>query len=83
MRFKYSPEFGFDACSARWLRVVDDNAPVEIAGAYELEYRPTLDDVHATLTFLYTPVTQEGVKGQAHETVTAPVTAGTDLSGIT
>lgn len=63
---------------ARWLRITEYNAPVEIDGANALEYRPTLDDVNATLAFLYTPVSLEGNRGKAQQTITAVVKAGTD-----
>ncbi|CAM6096301.1 unnamed protein product [Calypogeia fissa] len=61
---------------AKWLRNDEENGPVEIDGANKIEYRPTLDDVNATLTLVYTPVTQEGMKGKPQQTTTVAVKAG-------
>ena len=59
-----------------WLRRYDNRSPVVIAGAEELDYRLTLDDVDANLLLMYTPVTKEGVKGEPHFATTAVVHAG-------
>ncbi|XP_044495976.1 187-kDa microtubule-associated protein AIR9 isoform X2 [Mangifera indica] len=47
-----------------WLRRRWNSSPVVIAGAEEEEYRLTLDDVDSSLVFMYTPVTEEGAKGE-------------------
>jgi hypothetical protein len=59
-----------------WLRRYANQSPVVIIGAEELDYRLTLDDVDANLLLMYTPVTQEGVKGEPHFATTAVVHAG-------
>eukprot|EP00250_Pteridium_aquilinum_P019691 c24537_g1_i1 orf=188-5938(+) len=58
-----------------WLRRYENRSPVVIVGAEELEYRLSLDDVGANLLLMYTPVTQEGVKGEPHFATTAVVHA--------
>ncbi|KAG6542402.1 hypothetical protein Mapa_016231 [Marchantia paleacea] len=57
----------------KWLRSVDDNTPVEIEGANDLEYQATLDDVNASLIFVFTPVSEEGVKGESRRIVTQTI----------
>ncbi|KAJ9163220.1 hypothetical protein P3X46_022912 [Hevea brasiliensis] len=49
---------------ASWLRRRWNSSPVVIAGAEDEEYRLTLDDIDSSLVFMYTPVTEEGVKGE-------------------
>ncbi|KAH9747829.1 187-kDa microtubule-associated protein AIR9 [Citrus sinensis] len=39
-------------------------SPVVIAGAEDEEYRLTVDDIDSSLVFMYTPVTEEGAKGE-------------------
>ncbi|KAL3696460.1 hypothetical protein R1sor_010536 [Riccia sorocarpa] len=57
----------------RWLRCVDDNTAMEIDGASEPEYQATIDDVNASLVFVYTPVTEEGNKGESRKFVTQTI----------
>ncbi|CAN1812949.1 187-kDa microtubule-associated protein AIR9 [Linum perenne] len=47
-----------------WLRKKWNSSPVVIAGAEDEEYQLTLDDVDSSLVFMYTPVTEEGAKGE-------------------
>lgn len=49
---------------ASWLRRRWNSSPVVIAGAEEEEYQLTIDDVDSSLVFMYTPVTEEGAKGE-------------------
>ncbi|KAI4297559.1 hypothetical protein L6164_037444 [Bauhinia variegata] len=49
---------------ASWLRRKWNSSPVVIAGAEDEEYHLTIDDVDSSLVFMYTPVTQEGAKGE-------------------
>lgn len=59
-----------------WLRRKWSSSPVVIAGAEGEEYLPTIDDVGSSLVFMYTPVTEEGVKGDPHYKYTDFVKAG-------
>ncbi|KAK9267176.1 hypothetical protein L1049_009596 [Liquidambar formosana] len=49
---------------ASWLRRRWNSSPVVIVGAEEEEYRLTIDDIDSSLVFMYTPVTEEGAKGE-------------------
>ncbi|XP_034210939.1 187-kDa microtubule-associated protein AIR9 isoform X3 [Prunus dulcis] len=49
-----------------WLRRKWNSSPVVIAGAEDEEYRLTIDDIDSSLVFMYTPVTEEGAKGEPH-----------------
>lgn len=49
---------------ASWLRRRWNSSPVVISGAEDEEYRLTLDDIDSSLVFMYTPVTEEGAKGE-------------------
>ncbi|KAL9346290.1 hypothetical protein Peur_061143 [Populus x canadensis] len=49
---------------ASWLRRRWNSSPVVIAGAEDEEYCLTLDDIDSSLVFMYTPVTEEGAKGE-------------------
>ncbi|XP_057433687.1 187-kDa microtubule-associated protein AIR9 isoform X2 [Lotus japonicus] len=49
---------------ASWLRRKWNSTPVVIAGAEDEEYQLTIDDVDSSLVFMYTPVTEEGAKGE-------------------
>ncbi|XP_024632568.1 187-kDa microtubule-associated protein AIR9 isoform X1 [Medicago truncatula] len=49
---------------ASWLRRKWNSSPVVIVGAEEDEYQPTINDVDSSLVFMYTPVTEEGAKGE-------------------
>lgn len=48
-----------------------------IVGAECEEYQLTLDDIDSSLVFMYTPVTEEGVKGEPQYAITDFVKAGT------
>lgn len=58
-----------------WLRRKDQSSPVAIIGAEELEYQLQLDDVCFSLIFMFTPVTEEGVKGEPQYASTPVVQA--------
>ncbi|RDX87861.1 187-kDa microtubule-associated protein, partial [Mucuna pruriens] len=49
---------------ASWLRRKWNSSPVVIVGAEDEEYQLTIDDVDSSLVFMYTPVTEEGAKGE-------------------
>ncbi|PON54757.1 LRR domain containing protein [Parasponia andersonii] len=49
---------------ASWLRRKWNSSPVVIAGAEDEEYLLTVDDIDSSLVFMYTPVTEEGAKGE-------------------
>lgn len=66
----------FDPLFFSWLRRKWNSSPVVIAGAEGEEYLPTMDDVGSSLVFMYTPVTEEGVKGDPHYKYTDFVKAG-------
>eukprot|EP00249_Psilotum_nudum_P024971 c29337_g1_i1 orf=404-6085(-) len=55
-----------------WLRRSENSSPVAIFGAEDHEYQLTLDDVGAQILLMYTPVTEEGVKGEA-QLATTPI----------
>lgn len=59
-----------------WLRRKWNSSPVVIAGAEEEEYLLTIDDVDSSLVFMYTPVTEEGVKGDPQYKYTDFIKAG-------
>jgi hypothetical protein len=52
------------------------NGNAEIDGAEGMEYQLTIDDIDSSLAFMYTPVTEEGVKGEPQCTMTDFVKAG-------
>jgi hypothetical protein len=58
-----------------WLRRKDQSSPVAIMGAEEPEYQLQLDDVGFSLIFMFTPVTEEGVKGEPQYASTPVVQA--------
>ncbi|KAK6150135.1 hypothetical protein DH2020_017660 [Rehmannia glutinosa] len=60
---------------ASWLRRRWNSSPVVIAGAEEEEYQLTLDDVDSCLVYMYTPVTEEGAKGEPQYAITDYVKA--------
>ncbi|KAH9288233.1 hypothetical protein KI387_032350, partial [Taxus chinensis] len=60
---------------ASWLRRRWNSSPVVIIGAEEEEYRLTFDDVDSSLVFMYTPVTEEGAKGEPQYAMTDYVKA--------
>lgn len=47
-----------------------------IVGAEDEEYKLTIDDVDSSLVFMYTPVTEEGAKGEPQYKYTDFVKAG-------
>jgi hypothetical protein len=51
---------------------------VVILGEEDDEYQPTIDDVDSSLVFMYTPVTEEGAKGEPQYKYTDFVRAGND-----
>ncbi|XP_073129269.1 187-kDa microtubule-associated protein AIR9 [Henckelia pumila] len=55
---------------ASWLRRRWNSSPVVITGAEEEEYQLTLDDVDSCLVYMYTPVTEEGAKGEPQYAIT-------------
>ncbi|GAB4829402.1 187-kDa microtubule-associated protein air9 [Ancistrocladus abbreviatus] len=55
---------------ASWLRRRWNSSPVVIVGAEEEEYQLTIDDVDSSLVFMYTPVTEEGTKGEPQYAIT-------------
>ncbi|MCO5582339.1 hypothetical protein L7F22_036233 [Adiantum nelumboides] len=58
-----------------WLRRHGGSSPVAIMGAEDHEYLLTVDDVGANLLLMYTPVTEEGVKGESQFATTALIQA--------
>ncbi|KAL8129516.1 hypothetical protein V2J09_018671 [Rumex salicifolius] len=59
---------GKGVCS--WLRRKWNSSPVVIDGAEEEEYLLTIDDVDSSLVFMFTPVTEEGSKGEPQYSIT-------------
>ncbi|CAM0905321.1 unnamed protein product [Alopecurus aequalis] len=60
---------------ASWLRRTwKGNAVID--GAEGMEYQLTIDDIDSSLVFMYTPVTEQGVKGEPQCTLTDFVKAG-------
>ncbi|XP_077243847.1 outer arm dynein light chain 1 protein [Tasmannia lanceolata] len=55
---------------ASWLRRRWNGSPVVIVGAEDEEYRLTIDDIDSSLVFMYTPVTEEGAKGEPQYAMT-------------
>ncbi|XP_020271153.1 187-kDa microtubule-associated protein AIR9 [Asparagus officinalis] len=55
---------------ASWLRRRWNSSPVLIDGAEDEEYRLTADDIDSSLVFMYTPVTEEGAKGEPQYAMT-------------
>lgn len=53
-----------------------------IVGAEEEEYQLTLDDVDSCLVFMYTPMTEEGAKGEPQYAITDYVKAGKEFGFI-
>lgn len=47
-----------------------------IAGAEDEEYRLAIDDIDSSLVFMYTPVTEEGAKGEPQYKYTDFIKAG-------
>lgn len=59
-----------------WLRRRWNSNPELIPGAEYEEYRLKLDDIDSSLVFMYTPVTEEGTKGEPQYAMTDFVKAG-------
>ena len=59
-----------------WLRRKWNSSPVVIVGADDEEYPLTLDDIDSCLVFMYTPVTEEGAKGEPQYAITDYVKPG-------
>ncbi|XP_042465469.1 187-kDa microtubule-associated protein AIR9 isoform X3 [Zingiber officinale] len=57
-------------CVASWLRRRWNSSPVVIVGAEDEYYKLTVDDIDSILVFMYTPVTEEGVKGEPQYAMT-------------
>ncbi|XP_038970512.1 187-kDa microtubule-associated protein AIR9-like [Phoenix dactylifera] len=55
---------------ASWLRRRWSSSPVVIVGAEEEEYLLNVHDIDSSLVFMYTPVTEEGVKGEPQYAMT-------------
>ncbi|CAA6657906.1 unnamed protein product [Spirodela intermedia] len=55
---------------ASWLRRRWNSSPVVITGAEDEEYSLTADDIDCSLVFMYTPVTEEGIKGEPQYAMT-------------
>ncbi|GMH20814.1 hypothetical protein Nepgr_022656 [Nepenthes gracilis] len=55
---------------ASWLRRRWNSSPMVIVGAEEEEYRLTVDDVDFSLVFMYSPVTEDGIKGEPQYAIT-------------
>ncbi|XP_022035556.1 187-kDa microtubule-associated protein AIR9 isoform X1 [Helianthus annuus] len=53
-----------------WLRRRWNSSPVVIVGAENEEYQLTLEDVDSCLVYMYTPVTDEGTKGEPQYAIT-------------
>ncbi|XP_026383847.1 187-kDa microtubule-associated protein AIR9-like isoform X1 [Papaver somniferum] len=62
---------------ASWLRRRWNSSPVVIVGAEDEEYRLTTDDIDSSLVFMYTPVTEEGAKGEPQYAMTDFIKAAT------
>ncbi|OEL27617.1 187-kDa microtubule-associated protein AIR9 [Dichanthelium oligosanthes] len=60
-----------------WLRRRWNSNAVVIDGAEGMEYQLTVNDINSSLVFMYTPVTDEGVKGEPQCTMTDFVKAAT------
>ncbi|XP_020586552.1 187-kDa microtubule-associated protein AIR9, partial [Phalaenopsis equestris] len=57
-------------CVASWLRRRWNSSPVVIAGAENEDYLLTVADIDSSLVFMYTPVTEEGTKGEPQYAIT-------------
>lgn len=63
-----------------WLRRRWNSSPVVIVGAEDEYYKLTVDDIDSILVFMYTPVTEEGVKGEPQYAMTDFIKAGINIS---
>ena len=73
---KLKNNVAFLLMSISWLRRRWNGSPVAIVGAEDEEYQLTIEDIDSSLVFMYTPVTEEGVKGEAQYKHTDFVKAG-------
>ncbi|KAJ0980466.1 hypothetical protein J5N97_008721 [Dioscorea zingiberensis] len=55
---------------ASWLRRRWNSSPVVVVGAEDVEYKLTVDDIDSSLVFMYTPVTEEGARGEPQYAMT-------------
>ncbi|KAG0500752.1 hypothetical protein HPP92_000824 [Vanilla planifolia] len=55
---------------ASWLRRRWNGSPVVVVGAEDEDYLLTADDIDSSLVFMYTPVTEEGTKGEPQYAMT-------------
>ena len=68
----------FSSLLNSWLRRRWNSSPVVIVGAEDEEYKLTVDDIDSILIFMYTPVTEAGVKGEPQSAMTDFIKAGID-----
>ncbi|CAK9142866.1 unnamed protein product [Ilex paraguariensis] len=73
-------ERSLSSCStfSSWLRRRWNGSPVVIVGAEDEEYQVTLDDLDSCLVYMYTPVTEEGAKGEPQYAITDYVKPGSE-----
>ncbi|KAL0926511.1 hypothetical protein M5K25_002750 [Dendrobium thyrsiflorum] len=57
-------------CVASWLRRRWNSSPVVIVGAENEDYLLTAADIDSSLVFMYTPVTEDGTKGEPQYAMT-------------
>ncbi|KAH7661175.1 Leucine rich repeat proteins some proteins containing F-box protein [Dioscorea alata] len=62
---------------ASWLRRRWNSSPVAVVGAEDEEYTLTADDIDSSLVFMYTPVTEEGARGEPQYAMTDFIKAAT------
>jgi hypothetical protein len=55
---------------------------VVITGAEDEEYRLSVDDIDSSLVFMYTPVTEQGAKGEPQYKYTGSVKAGAWVANL-
>ncbi|CAH9134676.1 unnamed protein product [Cuscuta epithymum] len=68
---------------SNWLRKKWNSSPVVIVGAEGYEYQLNIDDIDSCLVFMYTPVTEEGSKGEPQYAITDYVKAASpSVSGL-
>lgn len=59
-----------------WFRRKWNSGPVVITGAKDEEYKLTIDDIDSSLVLMYTPVTEDGIKGEPQYANTDFIKAG-------
>ncbi|VFQ97381.1 unnamed protein product [Cuscuta campestris] len=68
---------------SNWLRKKWNSSPVVIVGAEGDEYQLNIDDIDSCMVFMYTPVTEEGSKGEPQYAITDYVRAASpSVSGL-